>query len=100
MSISTDNQSENKRSVLKRDAALPVINIRQTVGSVFKALPKKTLDLIVIFGFITTAIGELFGRNYGWKWYSLLLLLLVAFVVKEVVEPAPKEDKKLKATDE
>ena len=93
MSIST-GEDKNQKSVLKRDTAMPVINIRQTASSIIKNLPKKTLDVILIIGFITTAFGELFGRDYGWKWYGLLLLLLAAFVVKEVVDPAPKEDKK------
>lgn len=79
---------------------MPVINIRQTFSSIIKHLPKKTLDLILIVGFTTTAFGELFGRSYSWKWYGLLLLLLAAFMVKEVVDPAPKEDKKSAPIDD
>jgi len=99
MSISIQNNS-NRKSVLTKDGGLPAINIRRTLTSFAKYIPKKTLDFIVLFAFISTSLGELFGQSYDWKWFIIILLLLAAFMVKEVVEPSPKEDKKLKATDE
>lgn len=86
--------------MLVRDGGLPAINFRRSLSSFVKYIPKKTLDFIVLFAFISTSLGELFGREYSWEWFMVILLLLAAFVVKEVVEPSPKEDKKLKATDE
>jgi len=94
MSISTSND-QNRKAVLKRDGGLPLITVKNVVSNALKSLPGKPLELILVFAFVTTSLGELFGRDYGWKWYALLLLILAAFVVKEVVEPKPIIERKV-----
>lgn len=74
---------------MTREASLSAVNVRQTFGRLVKAIPGKPIDFITIFCYITTALGELFGRDFGWKWYGTILLLLAVFVAKEVVEPKP-----------
>lgn len=41
------------------------------------------LDFIAIFCFITTAIGELIGSEYGMAWYLILSILLILLFIKE-----------------
>lgn len=84
MSIS-NVYNQNKQTSLKRETSLAVINVRQAIGKLFKAIPGNTIDFILIFCYITTALGELFGRKYGFCWYSLLIILLAVFLVKELL---------------
>jgi len=85
MSISTSN-NQNKRSVTTKDIVSSSNTIKRTFGAIANFVPKNTLDFIVILSFTTTAMGELFGRCYGIKWYILLLFLLIAFLTKETIK--------------
>ncbi len=89
MSISTSN-NQNRKAIIKKEGGISTFNVKKIMSTALKSLPGKPLELILVFAFITTSIGELFGRNYGWKWYSIIILILVLFVVKELVDSKPK----------
>lgn len=84
-----------KQAGIRREAKMPIINVRNVVSKTLKALSGKALESILVFSFLSTAIGELFGRAYGLKWYILLVVILVAYVVKEVVASKPAEEYKV-----
>lgn len=58
-----------------------------------KVAKSGSLDFIAMFCFITTAIGELIGREYGTDWYVILFILLITLFIKEIKLINKKEGK-------
>lgn len=80
-------ENQNKQSILQKEGTLFLSNTKNITSKVIKSFSGKPLEAILVFSYITTALGELFGRDYSWKWYGLLLLILIVFMVKGLVEP-------------
>lgn len=92
MSISRNNNPA-KQEGIKREARMPIINVKNAVSKALKALSGKALELILVFSFLSTAIGELFGRAYGLKWYILLFIILVVYILERIFIIKPEETK-------
>jgi len=81
-----------KKSELTKEASLPIVNVKHIISKTLKSVAGKPLELILIFSVITTAIGELFGRDYGMKWYTLIGVILLIYVVKDIIDPMLKKE--------
>jgi len=95
MSISTTGKSPIKKSILAKQFSLSITNIKKTINSFIKAFSRKTLEAILIIVIITTAIGESLGRNYGLKWYVLIMAILIIYFLKEIFNNKINIEKKV-----
>jgi len=87
--------NQAKQAGIVREARMPIINVKNAISKTLKALSGRALEVILVFSFISTAIGELFGRAYGLKWYILLAVILVAYVIKETIALKPEDELKI-----
>jgi len=76
MSISTGPQ---KIEEFKREKFFKKSSIQRIVEGI-KGKTTNILDTILLIAISLTAIGELFGRNYGLKWYILVGIILIAVI--------------------
>lgn len=97
MAISRGESNFEKRPTLQKQAVETVFNgnagwARRTLREMAKEISGKSLEFIFVFSFITTAIGELFGRDYSNRWYGLIVLILIAFLVKSYLDSFKNDD--------
>jgi len=84
MSLGTGNFEDNQNPQVKPKT----VEIINRLGKGFsKANKSGPLNSIASFCFITTAIGELFGVNYGIIWYMVLFTLLIMIFIKDFYKP-------------
>ena len=100
MSISTDESQFTKQPALKKQKIVGTAfsgmtrPIKTFLEATAQSIKKDALEFILVFSFATTAIGELFGRNYENKWYLLLIVILTAYLIKGfIVKSNPIDNK-------
>ena len=80
MSLARGKFEESPKPTVKMKTVEVVNKLGKGISKIAKSGP---LDFIGVFCFITTATGELIGREYGTKWYILLWTLLILLFTKE-----------------
>ena len=80
MSLARGKFEQPKQPTVKAKTVEVVNKLGRGISKVAKSGP---LDFIAVFCFITTAIGELIGREYGVDWYVILFILLIILFIKE-----------------
>ena len=90
MSLARGKFEPPKQPTVKARTAEVVNKLGKGISKVAKS---GSLDFIAVFCFITTAIGELIGREYGMDWYVILFILLIILFIKEANLINKKEGK-------
>ena len=80
MSLAKGKYEQPKQPTVKTKTVEVVNKLGKGISRVARSGP---LDFIGVFCFITTAIGELIGREYGMDWYVILFILLIILFIKE-----------------
>lgn len=80
MSLARGKYEPPKQPTTKAKTVEVVNKLGRGISRIAKSGP---LDFIAVFCFITTAIGELIGREYGIDWYVILFILLIILFIKE-----------------
>lgn len=88
-------ENQEEETVLKKDGGLSAINVKNIALKAAKSFSGKPLEIILVFSFITTALGELFGRKYSGDWYIMLFTILIIFTIKEIVCPKLQFNKEI-----
>lgn len=83
MSISTGESQFEKQPALKKQRIIGTVfsgmgkPVKNFLKAAIQNISGNGLEFVFIFSFTTTAIGELFGRDYSNRWYFLLFIIFI-----------------------
>lgn len=77
MSISSKpNQPEEE---ITRDRLIKKSSIKRVLEKAGVFFSLDPTNFLMVMCFLVTAVGELFGREFSWKWYIFLVIITAVF---------------------